>query len=68
MSKCSKCGIFIRAMASTEPACCKWYIDNVVCGDKSLEDCTAHEPVKPDDCEVDNTFESEEDYEDEGVE
>ena len=62
MSKCKNCGIYLRAMASSEPACCMWYLDNVVCGDKSLEECNVYEPVKPDDTEAFNDFESEEDY------
>lgn len=67
MSKCSNCGVFIRAMASTEPACCPWYEKNVPSGRESLEDCPVCEPVKPDDCEVGNTFESEEDSDDSEV-
>ena len=65
MNRCTKCGVYLRVMASSVPTCCPWYEKNVPSGKKSLEDCTAREPVKPDDSEVDNTFESEEDYDDE---
>ena len=44
--KCETCEVMKRVKASNEPACCVWYIDNVVCGDKSVEDCDACEPTK----------------------
>lgn len=44
--KCETCEVMKRIKASNEPACCVWYIDNVICGDKSVEDCDACEPTK----------------------
>ena len=44
--KCETCEMMKRIEDSNEPACCIWYMDNVVCGDKSVEDCTAYEPQK----------------------
>ena len=44
--KCETCEVMKRIKASNKPACCVWYIDNVVCGDKSVEDCDACEPTK----------------------
>ena len=44
--KCETCEIMKCIEASNELACCIWYMDNVVCGDKSVEDCTAYEPSK----------------------
>lgn len=44
--KCKTCEVMKRIEASNEPACCMWYIDNVVCGDKSVKDCTVYEPPK----------------------
>ena len=44
--KCETCEVMKRIKASNEPACCVWYIDNVVCGDKSVENCDACEPTK----------------------
>ena len=44
--KCETCEMMKRIEASNEPACCIWYMDNVVCGDKSVEDCTVYQPLK----------------------
>ena len=44
--KCETCEMMKRIEASNEPACCIWYMDNVVCGAKSVEDCTAYQPPK----------------------
>lgn len=44
--KCETCEMMKRIEASNEPACCIWYMDNVVCGDKSVEDCTAYQSPK----------------------
>ena len=44
--KCETCEVMKRIEASNEPACCVWYMDNVVCGDKSVKDCAAYEPPK----------------------
>ena len=37
--KCNTCKISKEIEKSTEPACCIWYMDNVVLGDKSIDDC-----------------------------
>ena len=44
--KCKTCEVMKRIEASNEPACCVWFMDNVVCGDKSVEDCEVYEPSK----------------------
>ena len=41
--KCDTCQVHKRVMESEEPACCAWLLDNVVCGDKSVEDCPVYE-------------------------
>ena len=43
MSKCKTCQVHKRVMESEEPACCAWLLDNVVCGDKSVDDCAVYE-------------------------
>ena len=43
MSKCKTCQVHKRVMESEEPACCAWLLDNVVCGDKSVDDCPVYE-------------------------
>lgn len=48
MSKCDTCKVEDEVRKSHEPACCKWYMDNVVIGDKSVEDCTEYEPKEND--------------------
>lgn len=44
--KCDTCGIAREAIESNEPACCSWYIESVVCGDKTINDCTEYIPEK----------------------
>ncbi len=44
--KCGKCVVFIEAQQSLEPTCCAWFIDNVVCGDKSTYECEEFEPIE----------------------
>lgn len=39
--KCNTCKIQKEAMK--ENACCAWYMDNVVCGDKYIKDCPVYE-------------------------
>ena len=41
--KCDTCKVNKRVMESEAPACCVWLLDNVVCGDKSVEDCPVYE-------------------------
>ena len=36
---CKDCNILKKAELSEEPAACVWYIDNVICGNKTVEDC-----------------------------
>lgn len=43
---CKTCQVYAKAIASAEPAACKWYVDNVVCGDKSVKSCTNYKPVE----------------------
>lgn len=39
MNVCEQCFILKKAKLSKEPAVCVWYIDNVICGNKTIEDC-----------------------------
>ena len=41
--RCSTCKTYAEVMASDEPACCVWYMDNVICGDKTSDDCPDYE-------------------------
>lgn len=41
--KCDTCRIKKEIEKSTEPACCIWYMDNVVLGDKTSDDCPKYE-------------------------
>lgn len=44
--KCMGCKVFQDILESDVPACCMWFMDNVViCGD-SVENCTEYEPVE----------------------
>lgn len=47
--KCDTCKVKKYTTESKEPACCVWYMENVVCGDKSVEDCPVYEEKKKDD-------------------
>ena len=37
--KCDTCKVTKVIRESKEPSCCAWYMDNVVCGDKTINDC-----------------------------
>lgn len=37
--KCDTCKIYKEMPVC---ACCAWYMDNVVCGDKTAEECTEY--------------------------
>lgn len=37
--KCDTCKIIDEVFESKEPTCCVWYMDNVILGGKSAEDC-----------------------------
>ena len=41
--KCNTCKIGKEIEKSTEPACCIWYMDNVVLGDKNVNDCEIYQ-------------------------
>ena len=43
MCKCDSCKIMDEARKLNGPCCCMWYMDNVVCGDKSIKDCTDYQ-------------------------
>ena len=51
MSKCDNCAIMQEMNECTEPCACIWYIDNVVFGDKRVEDCTAFKEKESEDKE-----------------
>lgn len=38
-NKCDTCKIKKEMENSKEPACCVWYLDNVVLDNKSINDC-----------------------------
>lgn len=42
MKKCDTCEIMKLVLKAREPAVCAWYIDNVVVGNKKVEDCTMY--------------------------
>lgn len=41
--RCNTCKISKEIEKSTEPACCMWYMDNVVLGDKNVNDCEIYQ-------------------------
>ncbi len=43
---CERCQVHADAQASNEPACCAWFLENVVCGDKSVKSCPHYKPVE----------------------
>ena len=43
--KCKTCKIYKMAQ-SQSLACCIWYMDNVVLGNKKVEDCTDYKKAK----------------------
>lgn len=57
--KCKTCKVHEEVCKSEVPACCKWFLDNVAIGDKSVEDCTDYEPVEDDDDEREDFEDSE---------
>ena len=42
--KCITCKIYHKT--KNKCACCKWYMDNVVLGNKSVKDCTEYKYKK----------------------
>ncbi len=43
MAKCKDCKIY---QEMSEGSCCAWFLDNVICGDKTKEECTEYIPCK----------------------
>ena len=43
VKKCNTCKIRKEIEKSAEHACCIWYMDNVVLGDKSVHDCEIYQ-------------------------
>ena len=44
--KCKTCEIYKMAQSQSSLACCIWYMDNVVLGNKKVEDCTDYKKAK----------------------
>lgn len=44
--KCDTCEIRVQMEKSKEPACCVWYMDNVVCGNASVNDCPDYKKTR----------------------
>lgn len=42
--KCETCEIHKKAVK--ENGCCVWYMDNVVCGNKSVKNCPIYKETK----------------------
>ena len=40
--KCRSCKIMDEIAETGSYCCCKWYMDNVVCGDKTVDECTMY--------------------------
>lgn len=43
--KCDNCKIQKSVNESKEPACCAWFMENVVCMGKSIDECTEYEKI-----------------------
>lgn len=46
MSKCENCRIWAEMKKCEDLCACAWYVDNVLFGDKTIDECTAFEEVK----------------------
>ena len=44
--KCKNCKIGRKVLKSKTPACCKWYMDNIVCGWGSTKNCPLYKKTK----------------------
>lgn len=44
--KCDSCKVMQKIKKSKEPSACAWYIDNVVCGDKTVKKCPVYKKEK----------------------
>lgn len=42
MTKCDICKVMRDAESSNEPACCAWYLENVIIGNKKVDDCPVY--------------------------
>ena len=51
--KCKKCLINKQMIENKEPSCCAWYIDNVVLGVKTVDDCDVYINIDNNDCKKD---------------
>lgn len=45
-TRCDTCEVMAEIRKSDAPACCKWFMDNVVCGNKSTKSCPHYKPAK----------------------
>ena len=52
LERCEKCKVNHRVNDECEkgnPACCKWFLDNVICGDEyGTDNCPDFEPLEVD--------------------
>ena len=48
--KCKTCLIHKQMNESKEPSCCAWYIDNVVLGVKTVDDCDVYINIDNEKC------------------
>ena len=44
--KCNSCKIEMDVRNSDTPACCAWFLENVVVNGKDVKDCPVYEPVE----------------------
>lgn len=45
MSLCDTCKVEESIRKSREPACCAWYLENVVIAGSSVDRCSKYEPI-----------------------
>lgn len=43
MDKCDTCKIAKEIQESKEPSCCAWYLENVICGNKTVDECEVND-------------------------
>lgn len=44
--KCNTCKVQKMVNESIEPSCCVWFMDHVVIGDESIDQCPDYEPIE----------------------
>ena len=44
--RCLNCKIYEETKKSNVPCACAWFIDNVILGDKIVDECTMYDPIK----------------------